>query len=64
MSCVLTCWTYAVLVGNVIPCASLREAGTPCEVVRVVDRNATVVRFADGLQAVVHPSGVCWVGAR
>jgi hypothetical protein len=55
--CVRT-WAYAVSTRRVQNAAHLMQAGAPAVIARVIDRNAVVVRFANGCCAPVHPTAV------
>jgi hypothetical protein len=49
-------WAYAVSTRRVANAAHMMLAGSAAHIERVVDRNAVVVRFANGCCAPVHPS--------
>ncbi len=51
-------WAYVVSTRRVVNGALLMPAGASGRIERVIDRNAVVVRFANGFVAPVHPSAV------
>lgn len=55
---VIGTWAYAVSTRKVRCSATLMPAGSLGVVERVIDRNAIVVRYSNGLAAPVHPGAV------
>jgi acyl-CoA thioesterase FadM len=55
---VIRTWAYAVSTKRVQCSAALMKDGAKGQIERVIDRNAVIVRYSNGLVAPVHPSAV------